>query len=304
MPRSVRRGEQFEDLRGIRDRHILGLQVREVRAERVDAVAELGEGEHVFEYSKKRPENKKNFDFPSPPHAPLRRETTTPRAKKRSRPTVTLVEKLVYLIWDRPRPVRPPTYGPATARRHCPPPARASAVRGLQIDVDDEAGPNRLDGAGSRRRASPSPRACRSGSTRTTTGRPSEAILDEVGVRRAGYLVTESLYRDYGGNRSRRRVTGPTEGLAGHHHAHPVRKRLGVTKAGYGHWYGEQSPASESMEPRARYVRNAVVPPRSTPRRARRLASLTPTSVTGARTDGREGLVRRRRAVCRTRSAG
>jgi hypothetical protein len=27
----------------------------------------------------------------------------------------------------------------------------------------------------------------------------------------------------------------------------------------YGHWYGHQSPMSEWMQPRARYVRNAVV---------------------------------------------
>jgi len=27
----------------------------------------------------------------------------------------------------------------------------------------------------------------------------------------------------------------------------------------YGHWYGHQSPMSENMQPRARYVRNAVV---------------------------------------------
>jgi hypothetical protein len=27
----------------------------------------------------------------------------------------------------------------------------------------------------------------------------------------------------------------------------------------YGHWYGHQSPMSEQMQPRARYVRNAVV---------------------------------------------
>ena len=87
--------EQFEHLRRIRDRHIVGLQVGEVRAERVDAIAELGEGEHVFEYSKNmRP---KQGEFRSacrrnnPPHAPrnppaedpgphaLRRETTVTR---------------------------------------------------------------------------------------------------------------------------------------------------------------------------------------------------------------------------------
>jgi len=88
-----------------------------------------------------------------------------------------------------------------------------------------------------------------------------EDVLAEVGVRRAGYLVTESLYRDYGGNEH----APPRDWPDGQRSPGVVTltvfdKPAGVTdEAFYGHWYSHQSPMSEWMQPRARYVRNAVV---------------------------------------------
>ena len=90
---------------------------------------------------------------------------------------------------------------------------------------------------------------------------PIEAILDEVGVRRAGYLVTESLYREYGGNEH----SPPHDWPDGTRSPGIITltvfdKPVGVDdETFYGHWYGHQSPMSEWMQPRARYVRNAVV---------------------------------------------
>jgi len=88
-----------------------------------------------------------------------------------------------------------------------------------------------------------------------------EAILARHVRRLLGFLVTESLYTEYGENR----------------HASPRDWPDGVRSPGVmtvtllekpdrfsyedwvAHWYGTQSPVSEAMQPRTRYVRNAVV---------------------------------------------
>lgn len=92
---------------------------------------------------------------------------------------------------------------------------------------------------------------------------PFEEVLAEVGERRAGYLVTESLYSDYGTNA----------------HAPPRDWQDGTRSPGLltvsllerpqrldperwlEHWHGTHSPVSEAIQPRCRYVRNAVVRP-------------------------------------------
>jgi len=92
---------------------------------------------------------------------------------------------------------------------------------------------------------------------------PSEALLDEVCARKAGYLVSEALYRDYGGNR----FSKPRDWPDG-------RRSPGVLmltllerparlsrEAWLAHWHGVQSPVSEEIQPRMRYVRNEVVRP-------------------------------------------
>ena len=90
---------------------------------------------------------------------------------------------------------------------------------------------------------------------------PYEAVLRDFGVRRAGYLVTESMYCDYGGNRHSSRRDWPDGARSpGIITLTMFDAPAGVTDDEfYGHWYGHQSPMSEAMQPRARYVRNAVV---------------------------------------------
>lgn len=90
---------------------------------------------------------------------------------------------------------------------------------------------------------------------------PYEEILAEVGERRAGYLVTESLYSDYGANAHSR----PRDWSDGTRSPGLVTvtllerpERLDPQKW-LDHWHGTQSPVSEAMQPRCRYVRNAVV---------------------------------------------
>ena len=90
---------------------------------------------------------------------------------------------------------------------------------------------------------------------------PFEEILAEVGQRRAGYLVTESLYTDYGGNRHAKPRDWPdgrrspgvlTVTLIERPERIPYEDWMV-------HWHGVQSPVSEEIQPRTRYVRNAVV---------------------------------------------
>ena len=76
----------------------------------------------------------------------------------------------------------------------------------------------------------------------------------------AGYLVTESLYTDYGQNEF-----APERSWADGERSPGVTvvtllerpQRLPVDEW-IAHWYGVQSPVSAAMQPRTRYVRNAV----------------------------------------------
>ena len=90
---------------------------------------------------------------------------------------------------------------------------------------------------------------------------PYEEVLRDAGVRRAGYLVTESMYRDYGDNPHAPARDWPDGARSpGIITLTIFDKPAGVDdETFYGHWYGHQSPMSEDMQPRARYVRNAVV---------------------------------------------
>ena len=168
------------------------------------------------------------------------------------------MEKLVYLVWERP------SVDPAELRRQyldrIAPRLLALGPRGLQIDLDDD-----LATVAS---MVPVPgdelpvRACVSLWIDAHDARsPFEDVLRQAGVRRAGYLVTESLYRDYGGNEHARARDWPDgERSPGIVTLTVFDKPPAVDdEAFYGHWYGHQSPMSEAMQPRARYVRNAVV---------------------------------------------
>jgi hypothetical protein len=89
---------------------------------------------------------------------------------------------------------------------------------------------------------------------------PFEEVLAATSTRLAGYSVVESLYRDYGGNR----WSGPRDWPDG------VRSPGVLTVAllqqhpeqtfteWMTRWHTRISPITESIQPRARYVRNAV----------------------------------------------
>jgi hypothetical protein len=90
---------------------------------------------------------------------------------------------------------------------------------------------------------------------------PYEEILADLGEQRAGYLVSESLYTDYGGNRhSGPRAWPDGERSPGVLTVTLLEKPDRMTdQAWLAHWHGVQSPVSEEIQPRARYVRNEVV---------------------------------------------
>jgi hypothetical protein len=89
---------------------------------------------------------------------------------------------------------------------------------------------------------------------------PCEEILAGLGERRAGYLVTESMYTDYGGNRwSQPRDWPDGQRSPGVVMLTLLERPARMTRPEWiVHWHGVQSPVSESMQPRMRYVRNAV----------------------------------------------
>ena len=91
------------------------------------------------------------------------------------------------------------------------------------------------------------------------------ASCDEIfriaGFRFAGYLVEESIYTEYGGNRH----AGPRSWPDGQRSPGIVAvtlmerpKRLS-REEWIRRWHGRQSPVSEAMQPRTRYVRNLVI---------------------------------------------
>ena len=168
------------------------------------------------------------------------------------------MEKLVYLVWERP------SIDPVALRMRflddLAPHLLALHPLALQVDLDDEHAqmPSMVPVPGDELPV----RACVSIWLDAHDGRaPYEALLREAGVRCAGYLVTESLFREYGGNEHAPARDWP-DGTRS-----PGIITLTIfdkpadvdDETFYGHWYGHQSPMSENMQPRARYVRNAVV---------------------------------------------
>lgn len=91
---------------------------------------------------------------------------------------------------------------------------------------------------------------------------PAEKLLGEVGERCDGYLVTESVYSEYGQRRGEPRswpAGQRSPGLVTFALVH--RNPLMDPRTFREFWYGHQSPMSERLQPRLRYVRNTVVHP-------------------------------------------
>ncbi len=92
---------------------------------------------------------------------------------------------------------------------------------------------------------------------------PYEEVLGAASGRLAGYSVVESLYRDYGGNQwSAPRswpdgVRSPGVLTVALLEQHPEQSfEEWITR-----WHGRISPITEAIQPRMRYVRNAVFRP-------------------------------------------
>jgi hypothetical protein len=167
------------------------------------------------------------------------------------------MEKLVYLVYERP------SVDPAELRRRflddVAPQLLALEPHALQMDLDDE--------HAQMRSMVPVPvdelpvRACVSIWVDAHDERaPYEDVLRAAGVRLAGYLVTESMFREYGDNEHSKRRDWPDGTRSpGIITLTVFDKPQGVDdETFYGHWYSHQSTMSEDMQPRARYVRNAV----------------------------------------------
>jgi len=90
-----------------------------------------------------------------------------------------------------------------------------------------------------------------------------EAILDREGFRLAGYLVDESVYRDYGDNRHAKPRSWPDgERSPGVVAVTLMERPPGLTREEWiRRWHGTMSPVSEEIQPRTRYVRNVVEMP-------------------------------------------
>jgi hypothetical protein len=89
-----------------------------------------------------------------------------------------------------------------------------------------------------------------------------EELLGGVGERCDGYLVTESVYSEYGQRRGEPRDWAAGErspGLVTFALVH--RNPLLDPRTFREFWYGHQSPMSERLQPRLRYVRNTVAHP-------------------------------------------
>jgi len=91
---------------------------------------------------------------------------------------------------------------------------------------------------------------------------PIEDELLGAGERCDGYLVSEAVWSDFGERRGEPRSWGPGERSPGVVTVALVhRNPLLDPRTFRERWYGYQSPMSEELQPRLRYVRNTVVHP-------------------------------------------
>lgn len=89
-----------------------------------------------------------------------------------------------------------------------------------------------------------------------------DSIVARVGERADGYLVTESVFSEFGQRRGAERDWPAGErspGLVTFAIVH--RNPLLDERTFREFWYGHQSPMSERLQPRLRYVRNTVAHP-------------------------------------------
>lgn len=167
------------------------------------------------------------------------------------------MDKLVYLLW-------PPKGQDKKQRQQLllaevgPRLLQAGAVR-LTLYVDDPDSNVRSPAP-----FHPGERICAEAALRTNDAgdrAPFEDVLRAAGFKFAGYLVDESIYTEYGGNRHSAARDWPDGQRSPGVVAITLMerpKRLS-REEWMRRWHGKQSPVSEAMQPRARYIRNVVV---------------------------------------------
>lgn len=170
------------------------------------------------------------------------------------------MEKLLYLVWL-PEPTTPEAVR-STMLDEVAPRLLALDPTGLSMDLDDPDAqvppplPQPEDEAPVRALVSLWLR-------RMDDRGPYEEVLGEVAADVAGYLVTESLYTDYGESR----WSGPRDWSDGQRSPAVLtcsfipQKRGTTYEEWVERWQTRISPITAELQPRMRYVRNAVVRP-------------------------------------------
>lgn len=165
--------------------------------------------------------------------------------------------KLIYLLW--PRQVLSPAERRQVLLEQCAPRLLALGISGLQINIADDRAIT----------PSPSPKplfrelfVAQVNVWVDNLGKRDaiEGLLHEAGFGIAGYQVDEWLYSDYGDNPHAGRRDWPDGARSPGILAVTLLYRpKGIPKDEWmRRWFGWQSPMSEWMQPRSRYVRNLV----------------------------------------------
>jgi hypothetical protein len=170
------------------------------------------------------------------------------------------MEKLVYLVWARPSIDRVALREEALGE--VVPALLAVGVQRLEVHLDDDAadvaGPMPAPGT-----ELPIRMAFSFWLGAYDRRGPAEAAIAPLGERCSGYLVTESLWGEYGDNGRR----GPRDWAGGERSPgittfSVLRRNPTLDPRTFRElWHGHQSPMSEAVQPRVRYVRNTVVHP-------------------------------------------
>lgn len=171
------------------------------------------------------------------------------------------MKKLVYLLW--PAPDMAPAVRREVLLENVAPQLLALDPIGLQINICDDLATT----------PSPAPTPAFSQPFQAmvnlwlpTDSDPTdyEDVLRKAGFELAGYRVDEWLYTDYGEHPVASQVRDWADGerSRGILAVTLLRKPKRLSQAQWmSRWFGHQSPMSERMQPRARYVRHVVEEP-------------------------------------------